>query len=275
MNSKIRILAESSIMIALASVLSLLKLAELPYGGSITLASMLPIVVIAYRHGTKIGLLCGLAYGVIQQLLGLNNLSYVTTWYSVLAVILLDYILAFAVIGFAGIFRKSDDKASQSASMVYGVAFVCLVRYIMHTVSGATVWAGLSIPNNAAILYSLSYNATYMVPETIILLVVTAYVSSIIDFRKEKPTRMKREYIDKVSLFCCMFAALPLVAGGIVATVYIFSKLQNPDSGEFDITLLSGNMLVPSIALAIGAVMTFGLFLAAYLREKNKTSEAD
>ena len=74
-------------------------------GGEIIafLASMLPIIIIAYRHGTGTGLMAGLVYGIIQQLLGLNTLSYVTTWQSILAVILLDYIVAFLVLGLGGI----------------------------------------------------------------------------------------------------------------------------------------------------------------------------
>lgn len=72
-------LVECAIMIALATVLSMVKLAELPYGGSITIASMLPIAIIAYRRGMGWGLGSAFVYAVIQQLLGLNSLSYVTT----------------------------------------------------------------------------------------------------------------------------------------------------------------------------------------------------
>ena len=89
--SKSRRLTECAMMIALATGLSLFKLIDLPAGGSVTAASMLPLVLLAYRHGTRYGLLCGLTHGVLQQLLGLNTLSYATTWQSVIAIILLDY----------------------------------------------------------------------------------------------------------------------------------------------------------------------------------------
>ena len=105
--SPARKLVESAIMLAIATVLSLLKLIDLPYGGSVTVASMLPIIIISYRHNIKWGLLTGLAFGIIQQLLGLKTLSWVTTWQSILAVILLDYIIAFTVAGLGGIFRKT------------------------------------------------------------------------------------------------------------------------------------------------------------------------
>ena len=100
------VLTECSIMIALATVLSVIKLLDLPYGGSITVASMLPIVIIAQRHGTAIGLASATAAAVLQLLLGLNTLSYVTTWYSVVAVIFLDYVIAFAVFGLSGVFKN-------------------------------------------------------------------------------------------------------------------------------------------------------------------------
>lgn len=108
-------LVECAIMIALATVLSMVKLAELPYGGSITIASMLPIAIIAYRRGMGWGLGSAFVYAVIQQLLGLNSLSYVTTWQSVVAVILLDYIVAFTVVGFAGIFRNAIKKSGSGS----------------------------------------------------------------------------------------------------------------------------------------------------------------
>ena len=92
-NKTVRVLVESAVMVALATVLSLIKIVDLPYGGSVTIASMLPVAVIAYRHGILWGLGTGLVYGAIQQLLGLNDLIYVTGWQSVLAVILLDYIV--------------------------------------------------------------------------------------------------------------------------------------------------------------------------------------
>ena len=62
---------------------------------------MLPIVIISYRHGIGRGLVSGLIFGVIQQLLGLKTLTFVTTWQSILAVIVLDYLFAFAAAGFA------------------------------------------------------------------------------------------------------------------------------------------------------------------------------
>ena len=128
-NTNLRKLSESAIMLALATVLSFFKLYEMPYGGSITIASMLPVLIIAYRYGTKWGLLSGFVFGAIQQLLGLKNLSYFTTWQSVVAIILLDYIIAFMVIGFGGVFKKSQ---TQPRAFVFGGLLVCLLRFVCH-----------------------------------------------------------------------------------------------------------------------------------------------
>ena len=107
---QIRAMTECSIMVALSTVLSLIKLIDMPYGGSVTVASMLPIVIAVYRHGALWGLGTALSNSVIQLLLGLNNLSYFTTWQSVVAIILLDYIVAFGVFAISGIFKKSLVK---------------------------------------------------------------------------------------------------------------------------------------------------------------------
>lgn len=232
---KNRKLVECALLVAIATVLSMIKIAELPYGGSITLASMLPIVLIAYRNGIGWGLGSGCVYGVIQQLLGLKNLSYFTTWYSILAIILLDYLLAFAVMGLGGVFRNVFRK--QSSALVVGSLLGCVLRYACHVISGATVWAGLSIPTQAALGYSFVYNATYMLPETIILLILAYYIGSLIDFRKEKPTRL-----DPAESALSAKADVMTVLAGVVAVgalIYdvaaVFRHLQNAESGEFDI----------------------------------------
>ena len=232
---KSRKLIECALLVAIASILSMIKLAQMPYGGSVTLASMLPIILIAYRNGLGWGLGSGFVYGIVQQLLGLKNLSYVTTWKSVLAVILLDYFIAFMVLGFGGIFRKSFK--GQNTALAVGALLGGFLRYVCHVVSGATVWAGLAIPTAAALGYSLVYNATYMIPETIILVILSYYLGSLIDFRMEKPVRLNSAE-SKISAH----ADLPTILASIVALgalifdiATIFSHLQNEDTGKFDI----------------------------------------
>ena len=233
-----RKMVEAALLISLATVLSVLKIAELPYGGSITLASMFPILLLSYRHGVRWGLGGGLVYGVLQQLLGLNNLSYFTTWQSVLAIIFLDYIIAFAVVGLGGLFRRAVQK--QNLALAVGGLFVCALRYLCHVISGATVWAGLSIPDGAAIAYSLIYNATYMIPETIVLVAVAYYLGSLLDFRRDQPVRMARERTvpAEASLFSLLAGVFALI-GAVVDVSLIFPRLQNAETGKFDLAGLA------------------------------------
>jgi thiamine transporter len=265
-----RRLVEASLLVALATVLSILKIAELPYGGSITLASMFPILLLSYRHGMRWGLGGGLVYGVLQQLLGLNNLSYFTTWQSILAIIFLDYIIAFAVVGLGGIFRRVVEH--QAISLGTGALFVCVLRYLCHVVSGATVWAGLSIPDGAALAYSFIYNATYMIPEAIILLVIAAYIGSNVNFQSKLPTRMKRADLPQNLGWLAPVAGLIAVIATIADTLMIFPKLQNADSGEFDITgLASVNWTLVVAITAVAILITASLLaIRSVLATKSK-----
>ena len=114
-------LTETAIMIALGFILSMLKINDMPFGGSVTVFSMLPVIVVAYRYGTAWGLLAGFAASFLQMLMGLKNLTYATSGAAVIAIIMLDYIVAFAVMGLGGIFRgKIKDQCDfKCTSKVY------------------------------------------------------------------------------------------------------------------------------------------------------------
>ena len=157
----VRALTECSVMIALSVVFGFIKVADMPYGGSVTIASMLPIVLVAYRHGFGWGMGAAVANSLVQLISGIKYFSYFTTWQSVVALVLFDYVLAFAVFGLAGIFKK---KMKQNLAVAAGALLASVLRYACHVISGATIWAGLSIPTSAALIYSIGYNATYMNP---------------------------------------------------------------------------------------------------------------
>lgn len=271
-------MVEAALLVALSTVLSVLKIAELPYGGSITLASMFPILLLAYRHGLAWGLGGGLVHAVLQQLLGLKNLSYFTTWQSVVAIILLDYIVAFTVIGLGGIFRRVTDR--QNLALTAGALLVSVLRYLCHVISGATVWAGLSIPDSAAIGYSLIYNATYMIPETIVLVAVAYYLGSLLDFRREQPVRLVQDRsmpaeANLLSLLAGFFAFV----GIVVDVSLLFPHLQNAETGEFDFSGLAvtdglaDSFWLPVILVsAVCALVSVGLLVvrARLLRAARK-----
>ena len=270
--TKTRRLVECAVLVAMATVLSVFKLAELPYGGSVTMASMLPLVIIAYRHGPLWGFGAGLSFGVIQQLLGLKNLSYFTSWQSIVAVIFLDYLLAFATPALAGFFRRIRI---QPLGMTMGALAACLLRYAFHVISGATVWAGLSIPTQAALGYSFIYNATYMIPEAIVLVLTAWYLGSLIDFRRAMPTRLAAEERRAISVYAVV-AQLLIVAALIADTVLVFSHLQDPETGTFAVTQLTAGAFAGSwrmAAVILSAVAVVGA--AALLTVRYLTGRQD
>lgn len=249
-------------MVALSTVLSMIKLVDMPYGGSVTVASMLPIVIAVYRHGTLWGVGTALVNAAIQLVLGLNTLSYFTTWQSILAIILLDYIVAFGVFALAGVFKKIEKR--QNYAMLYGVLLCSVLRYICHVISGATVWAGLSIPTNAVLLYSLSYNVTYMLPETIVLAVVCAYIAAIVDFRSNIPTRVKKTAMNEREMYGVLGAGLLAILTAIVDVIALFPHLQDPDTGEFAFTHIGeANFILIGIASSVGILGAIGLYIFA------------
>ena len=253
-------------------MLSLIKLVGLPYGGSITVCSMLPVLIIAYRHGTAWGLLTGLTYGLLQMLLGINNLSYATSALAAAAIIVLDYLAAFAVLGLAGLFRGIRN---QSSGLVWAAVITGLLRYLFHIVSGCTVWAGLSIPTTDAFLYSVGYNGTYMVPEILITAVGACAISGMLDFRSTAITRaQKRAAAPDMAVLYAGIGITALVFAVIWNIKEIAVTLQNPETGDFDITGLSAvnwpSVLIVTAVCAL--IFALGLLLARRVPADDKRS---
>lgn len=276
---KTKKLVECSLLVAVATVLSLFSVVQMPYGGSVTVASMLPMILISYRHGFGWGFGSGAVYAVVQQLLGIKNLSYFTTWQSIVAVILLDYILAFAVTGLGGIFRRVVKQ--QNLALVYGSLLVGILRYACHVISGATVWVGLSIPTEAALIYSLGYNATYMIPEIVVLVLAAYYIGSLMDFRREQPVRLtSAESGNRVADLLAAVSGLLTIGALAADVVLVFSHIQNAD-GAFDITGLhverfAGSFWMGVVIVTAVAVVGVATLLAARTRLlKNKNIKSD
>ncbi len=250
-NKHLIALIEGAAMVALAIVLSMIPLMNMPFGGSITACSMLPIILVAYRRGTKWGLITAFAFAVSQMMLGVDNLRFGTSFAAVCAIIFLDYIFAFVVLGFAGFFR--NKLSSQSSEIVLSVVTVCSLRFICHFISGCTVWAGVSIPEADGMIFSLGYNAAYMIPETIITLAGAWYLSRIIDFRMDKITSIRnQDHPLAVILDGC--GLLALVVGVVTDALLIFKNLQT-DEG-YDWGALSGiNLNVLIIVTASAAII--------------------
>ena len=266
-------LVESGILLAFAAVLSVIKLIDMPYGGSVTAFSMLPLLVIAYRHGTRWGLFSAFTYSLIQLLLGLDNFSRGMSFLSVMMIFLFDYLLAFLVLGLGGMFRKA---LPQGASLATAAVVTGILRYLCHVVSGCTVWAGLSVPTTEALIYSLSYNATYMIPEIIILVLGAVYLSRLVSLDGAGVTRTVLRKSDRSPAVTALsIAAITVLAATVVGVVvYLAPFFQNADSGEL---FLTGFAAVNWAGLGTFALCGSWVFLlleliAAKLTLKTKTA---
>ena len=170
--SKTRTLVECALMIALGTVLANIKIYELPNGGSITLFSMLPFIMISFRHGVKWGLFTGFVNSLLQMLLGF----YAPPAPGILplvGMILLDYVLAFTLLGLACVIAKPFQN--RLVGVAIGTAVVCVIRFMCSVLSGVLIWGNLS-DGLPAWTYSLTYNGSYMLPETILTTVAAVLI---------------------------------------------------------------------------------------------------
>lgn len=164
-----RKIVESAVMLALATALSVFTVIKFPFGGSVTLMSQLPIILIAYRYGTKWGITTGVVMGVLQMILGADNFSYVTGIGAIIILIFSDYLIAFGALGLGGIFRKRLHNPALELAL--GSAVASVIRFLCHFISGVTIWSGYAPETQGVIYYSLTYNGSYMLPEMIITIV--------------------------------------------------------------------------------------------------------
>ncbi len=210
-------LVESAIMIAVAIVLELVSKAvipELPFGGQITIVSMLPIILVSWKYGVGRGIFTGLAYSIVEMMLGARIVSgafnpanedyYLGSLGNAFLMIIFDYIIAFAVLGLAGIYKKAIKNST--ASLTLGATTVVTLRYISHIISGYILygsWAewfftqdgfyswGADIVakysgSTLSLVYSIIYNGIYMIPEIIFTTIVAAIISNIPSLLKVK-----------------------------------------------------------------------------------------
>ena len=210
-------LTVSAVMLAFATVLALvcelIPFLNLPFGGGFTLASMLPIVIVSYMYGIKWGFFTSFTYSIIQIIISLIKGSTVLALFTptsddymgigiAFAIIIIDYLLAYGVLGIGGIFRnKIKNKV---LAIVLGVVVALSLRYLCHILSGYIfygAWAewffsqegfyaigekilGAFSGKGLALIYSIFYNGLYMIPEIIITAIVASGVSNISFIRK-------------------------------------------------------------------------------------------
>lgn len=209
MRTKTKQLTESAMLIAIAVVLELvgkMVFPPMPFGGQLTLVSMLPIVLVSYRHGVKWGLVTGLAYGLVQMALGAGTVTAAfqpgyfgdgTMIGNAIIMCLMDYILAYTALGLGGCFRNRIQRPG--TALMLGSLVALGGRYLAHILSGYILfsgWAewfftqdgfpawGAALVGNLSAnalgwVYSIVYNGMYMLPEMILTAVAAMLLGRI------------------------------------------------------------------------------------------------
>lgn len=209
MQSKTKRITESAMLLAVAIVLELISkifIPEQPFGGQLTIVSMLPVVLISYRHGIKWGLFSGFVYALLEMALGAKNVSaaFLPGYFgdgamivNALAMCLLDYLVAFTVLGLGGIFRNRIKHPG--ISLLCGSLVALGLRYLTHILSGYILFASYAewfftqegfpawgaqlvetlSPFALGMTYSVVYNGFYMIPEMICTAVVSVLLARV------------------------------------------------------------------------------------------------
>ena len=197
MKTKTRVMVESAVLIAASVILSFIKIYEAPLGGSVTLFSMVPLMIISIRHGLGWGLGSAFIFSVFKLWMGAGNFAYVPTLTGIIVVILLDYIAAYTSIGLAGLFRKAvifnSEKKNMTATAFCGVLTACIVRFVCHFVNGAVVWYEITknlewneyVQTVGMWMYSLVYNITYLGPETVMTVIAVPVIVAVLGIMKK------------------------------------------------------------------------------------------
>lgn len=174
-------LCQCGIFIALATILSFLPVYKMPMGGSVTLASMLPILFIGVKFGYKWGMGASTVYMFIQLLQALiegNVFIYCVNAGAVIICVLFDYVVPFMVLGLSAFAKpKQNEKLNIiKASITFGV--LIFARFCCHFITGVVIWGQWAPEGMGKFVYSLAYNGQYMLPELIITVAVGALLLS-------------------------------------------------------------------------------------------------
>lgn len=181
---KTRMITESAIMIALSMVLSQIKILTLPQGGSITAASMVPLLIISFRYGPKWGTFTAFVYSLVTMVTGFYP-PPVATFINYVLLVLLDYVLAFSCLGLASLFAKAIS-GHRVISIGFGSAVAVLIRLVCHVLSGVIIWKSYAPEGMSVWVYSITYNGSYMFCEVIVSTVVMSLLAAVLDFKTLK-----------------------------------------------------------------------------------------
>lgn len=169
--SKTAKLVEAALMVALAFVLSMIPFFKMPWGGTVTLFSTLPIIVMSLRHDTKWAVATAALYGFTQTLQGLDSVVAAKTLPAMVGCVLLDYMLAYTAVGFTGLIARKFSN--HTVGVTVGVISTGLLRLLFSFLSGILIWGAYAPEGTPVWIYSLLYNANWCLVDVGIVLLAT------------------------------------------------------------------------------------------------------
>jgi thiamine transporter len=171
-----RVLAEAALAVALTFVLGLIKVFQMPFGGSISL-EMVPLILLALRQGPFVGVVAGAAYGLLDLAIEPFIVHPVQ--------VLFDYPLAFGVLGLAGFFAPTVRGA------ILGTVVAVLARFLCHFISGVVFFASYAPEGWNPLVYSAAYNLAYLVPSLVIALVAVVVLLRALEGAQPSPRQVR------------------------------------------------------------------------------------
>src|SRR5215213_9998587 len=171
-----RVLTEAAIAVALSFVLGFFVLFKMPFGGSVSL-EMIPLILLSLRQGWKVGIVAGTAYGLLDLAIDPFVVHPLQ--------LLLDYPLAFGVLGLAGLFKPTVRGA------VLGATVAVLARFFCHFLSGVVFFASYAPDDWNPLLYSAAYDAAYLAPSLLIAIVVVVVLLKALDAAQPSPRQLR------------------------------------------------------------------------------------
>lgn len=175
--SRTATLVEGALMVALAFVLSLIPGISLPLGGTISWFSTLPILVMSLRHSTRWGFGTALVYGFAQMLAGMQNVLFLKTLGPMVLCALLDYLLAYACLGFCGPIARRFSNGT--AGLVSGIAATGLMRFLCSFLSGIILYGQYAAEGTPVWLHSIVYNGSWCLPDVALVLAAALLLSRV------------------------------------------------------------------------------------------------
>jgi thiamine transporter len=175
-------------MLALAFALSCAKLFEMPMGGSVTVASMLPIMLISVKYGIKVGLGTSLVYSLtqlMQAFASANVFPYCENGKTLVICILFDYVVPFTILGLAGLFHQMKLTKNVEINVYLGIVGVVVLRFFSHFITGVAIWGQWAPEGMGKYLYSFLYNGSFLSVDFIICI-----VCAVLMFRKAELRRL-------------------------------------------------------------------------------------